>query len=216
VTSPVIRFPAGPVVLLGASYAKGWSLGVPGIPILNKGVEGQQTFELLERFDRDVVAAAPRAVIVWGFINDVFRAPAGGTDAALTRARDSLSRIVARAREEGIEPILATEVTARPRDNTWSEVVSGWIGRMRGKDAYQDTINRHVLAINQWIRDQARSQRLLLLDLQPVVSDPSTNRRRKEFATPDGSHVSAAGYEALTAYAVPILTKHFAPAAPGR
>jgi lysophospholipase L1-like esterase len=208
VTSP--KFPDGPVVILGASYAKGWNPQIPGVPVVNKGVEGQQTFEVLARFDRDVVPSAPRAVILWGFINDIFRAPEGGLDASISRARTSIAAMVDRARANGIEPILATEVTARPRDNTWSEVLAGWIGWLRRKEAYQDGINRHVVAINQWMRDYAKREGILLLDLQSAVSDPATQRRIKEYATPDGSHISPAGYEALTKYAAPVLGRHFA------
>ena len=204
-----LKHPHGPVVLLGASYAKGWHPVIPGVTLINKGVEGQQTFELLARFEQDVVAASPRAVIIWGFINDIFRAPQGQIDAALTRAREAIVSMVGRARAEGIEPILATEVTARPRDNTWSDTFSGWIGWLRGKEAYQDGINRHVMAMNTWLRDYAAREGLLVLDLQSAVSEPETARRRKPFATPDGSHISEAGYEALSAYAVPILQAHF-------
>ena len=45
------------------------------MPVINRGVAGQQSFELLARFDNDVVPERPRAVILWGFINDIFRAP---------------------------------------------------------------------------------------------------------------------------------------------
>ena len=76
---------------------------------------GQQTFELAARFDADVASVRPRAVIVWGFINDVFRAPPGQVDAAIARARRSTEEIVGKARQAGIEPILATEVTLRTR-----------------------------------------------------------------------------------------------------
>ena len=51
--------------------------------MINRGVNGEQSFEMLKRFDSDVVATKPRAVILWGFINDVFRVAPGGHDAAL-------------------------------------------------------------------------------------------------------------------------------------
>jgi hypothetical protein len=54
-----------PIVLLGASFAAGWQLPqVSGHPIVNKGVGGNHSFDMLARFDRDVVALRPRAVIV--------------------------------------------------------------------------------------------------------------------------------------------------------
>lgn len=197
------------VVLLGASYAEGWTLTLPGNPVINKGVTGQQTFELLARFDRDVVGARPRAVIVWGFINDVFRAPEGKVEESLARARKSLEEIVGRARAAGIEPILATEVTLRTRGETWSDTLRAWVGTLLGRSSYQETINQHVLATNDWLRGYAKEQRLLLLDLQPVVSD-SSGARLPECAKPDGSHISDEGYRRLSAYAEPLLRSHFA------
>jgi uncharacterized SAM-binding protein YcdF (DUF218 family)/lysophospholipase L1-like esterase len=207
--TPVASAPAVKVVILGASYAAAWTPPIPGVEVVNKGVTGQQAFELRERFDRDVVAEKPRAVIIWGFINDVFRADRAKVGDSLQRARASIEAMVAAARANGIEPILATEVTMGPRLE-WSEWFAGWVGWAMGKTSYQDYVNGHVLATNQWLRDYAAREKLLLLDLQPVVSDTS-NVRRKEYSKVDGSHITPAGYEALNRYAVPILAKHFAP-----
>jgi uncharacterized SAM-binding protein YcdF (DUF218 family)/lysophospholipase L1-like esterase len=196
------------VVILGASYAAGWNPIVPGVTIVNKGVAGQETFALRDRFARDVVELSPRAVIIWGFVNDVFRAPRPQIASRLDRTRANLREMIAQARAKGIEPILATEVTVRP-PLAMSETITSWIGWMLGKESYQDYVNGHVAAVNQWIRDLARDEHLLLLDLQPVLADGSGVRKR-EFSKDDGSHISPAGYAALSAYAQPRLAAHFA------
>jgi len=77
-----------------------------------------------------------------------------------------------------------------------------------GKKSYQDYINQHVLDVNQWIRDYAKQNGLLLLDLQPVISDDK-GWRKKEYATKDGSHISEKGYEKLTEYATRVLEEYF-------
>jgi uncharacterized SAM-binding protein YcdF (DUF218 family)/lysophospholipase L1-like esterase len=195
------------VVVLGASYAGGWDMKRVGdIPIINRGIAGQQSFEMLERFERDVVNARPRAVILWGFINDIFRAPADPT-AALDRVRQSYVAMIALARKHRIEPIVVTEVTIRPRDS-WSETLTGWIGGLLGKQGYHEYINRHVLDTNRWLIDLARRERLLVLDFQTTLGEQG-GRRRREFTNDDGSHITPAGYAALTAYASPILASHF-------
>ena len=199
------------VVILGASYAAGWHPKVAGVTIVNKGVAGQETFQLRERFAADVVALSPRAVVIWGFVNDVFRAPRPQVASRLERTRANLREMIALARENGIEPILATEVTVRP-PLAFSETVMAWVGWMLGKESYQDYVNGHVVVVNRWIRDLARTERLLLLDLEPVLADGSGIRRR-EFSKEDGSHISPAGYAALDAYAQPMLAAHFAAAA---
>lgn len=197
-----------PIVLLGASYAGGWQLPtIAGRTVVNKGVAGQESWELLDRFDRDVVAVRPSAVILWGYINDVFRAPREKIDEATARARRSVEQMIAQSRAAGIEPIVATEITIRAKDD-WAEWAASWVGWAMGKRSYQHYINGHVLALNDWLRELAKREHLLLLDLQPAVSD-SSGDRRKGMAKDDGSHLTPAGYEALTAYAVPVLEAHF-------
>jgi lysophospholipase L1-like esterase len=207
VTIPISN-PDGPIVVLGASYAGGWKMAAVGArPVINKGVAGQQSFEMLERFERDVVAARPRAVVLWGFINDIFRAPGGRIEDVLPRVRDSYLAMIALSRRYGIEPVLATEVTVRPNDGAL-ETLAGWIGRLRGKESYQDRINRYVMENNRWIVDLARREDLLLLDLQAALAEPG-GRRRRQFTAADGSHITPAGYDALTTFAQPILERHF-------
>jgi uncharacterized SAM-binding protein YcdF (DUF218 family)/lysophospholipase L1-like esterase len=200
--------PAGPLVLLGASYAGGWKAAtLGGLPVVNKGVAGQQSFELLARFDADVVSAQPRAVVLWGFANDVFRAPRERIADSMARMHASFIEMIARARAHGIEPIIATEVTIRA-PNTWSDWAMSWVGWVLRKTSYQEYVNGHILAQNAWLRDTAKQQGLLLLDLQPVVAEASGARGRA-YAQADGSHISEAGYEALAAYVNPRLAVHF-------
>lgn len=192
-----------PIVILGASYAAGWKLAsLDGIPVINAGVSGQQSFEMLARFDSDVVAKRPQAVVLWGFINDIFRA--GDIAQSMGRMRDSYAEMIKRARLEGIEPIIATEVTIRP-PKTLTETLMSIVGSLLGKKSYQDVVNGYVLEGNQWLRELARRDALLIVDLQAALAD-ATGRRRREFAADDGSHISAAGYDAVTTYAQPILS----------
>jgi uncharacterized SAM-binding protein YcdF (DUF218 family)/lysophospholipase L1-like esterase len=200
--------PDGPVVLLGASYAQGWKTPqLGGVSLVNRGVAGQQSFELLARFDADVLPARPRAVILWGFINDVFRSPRDKVGAAIARSRGSVEDMVKRARAHGIEPIVATEITVRQK-NTWSDNLATFVGGLLGRESYPGYVNGQVLENNRWLRTFAEREGLLLLDIQPVMSDASGYRKR-ELAVDDGSHISDAGYRALTGYVDPLLTTHF-------
>ena len=119
--------------------------------------------------------------------------------------------MIARARAAGIEPILATELTIRPLDS-WSETFGSWIGWALGKESYQAVINRRVIETNAWLRDLARREGLFVLDLHPQLSD-ADGMRRKAFAKADGSHIPPAGYDAINAYAVPLLDAHLKQAA---
>ena len=142
-------------------------------------------------------------MVVWGLINDVFRSSRERVDHSLTRTRDSYVKMIAAARAEGIEPVLATEVTV-PIGSSWTQAPMQILGALLGKESYQSWVNRHVLGTDLWLRELAAAEGLRLLDLQATLANPDGSRRA-EFATPDGSHISAAGYAALTAYAVPQL-----------
>ena len=150
------KYPGGPLVVLGASYAGGWSVpALAGVPLVNKGITGQQSFELLERFERDVVSVRPRAVLIWGFINDIFRTPRADVGAARIRMQESFAAIVSRAREAGVEPILMTEVTIRQPRSVMSEART-LVGRLMGRASYQAYVNGHVLELNSWLREFSR------------------------------------------------------------
>ena len=128
-------------------------------------------------------------------------------DAAVGRARDNMSRLVNAARQAGIEPVLMTELTITYPD-TLMERAAAIVGGLLGKSSYADYINSHVLATNQWLRQYAAREGVLLLETEAAMSDASGYRRRA-YATPDGSHISDAGYDALTRATLPVLTAHF-------
>lgn len=187
------------VVVIGASYAKGWKMSpLAGMQVINKGVGGEQTHEMLARFEKDVIEAAPRAVIIWGHINDIFRSTPEALENKLIRSRENISNMIEKAKHKGITPILVTEITL-PAGNSWSDRIGGWIGALRGKQSYQDQVNSHVIEMNQWTRAQAKAKQLTLLDFEKVLADKS-GRRKPEFATEDGTHLNTQAYEALTDY----------------
>jgi lysophospholipase L1-like esterase len=184
------------VVVLGASYAGGWQVEqIGGLPVVNKGVGGQESHEMLARFADDVTAVSPRYVILWGFINDIFRTDLDRAEERLGRSREDYRQMVALAREAGIQPVLATEITmARPPGLV--NTLRGWL---RGKPSYRERVNRHVISMNEWIREFGRSNAIPVLDFEAVFQDGDL-WRRPAYATADGSHVTAEGYRALTVY----------------
>jgi lysophospholipase L1-like esterase len=185
------------IVVLGASYARGWPVHeIAGRRVVNKGVGGEQSGEMLGRFDKDVIAPKPKSVILWGFINDIHRSPPGDVDATLARTRSNIVEMVRLARLHGVRPILATEVTIRPPAGL-ANTVAGWIARLRGKRSYAEGVNEHVIATNRWIREYAKEQGLAVLDFQSVLSD-ADGMRASAYAVEDGSHLSPAAYARLT------------------
>ena len=188
------------LVVIGASYARGWTDFSPGkFTVVNKGVDGDQSSGMLARFKKDVIDERPDVVIIWGFINDIFRSNREGIDPTLERTRKNMTEMVDLAKANGIKPVLATEVTIRGRSGI-KETIASWLGRIKGGESYQDYVNRHVFRTNQWIREYALEQGILLLDFQPILAD-GEGRRKPEYATEDGSHLSTAAYARLSQYA---------------
>lgn len=192
------------VVLIGASYVRAWPIQeLGGMQVVNKGVAGEQSFEMLQRFEQDVLSLKPSKVVIWGFINDIHRPQRENIDATMARTRASIEAMAQLAQRHGIEPILATEVTIRGKEDLrgW---VAGLTGKFRRKTSYQEYVNGHVLAINQWIRKYAEENHIPLLDFQSAITD-ERGFRKKEFATEDGTHISPMGYEKLTRYTEGVL-----------
>jgi lysophospholipase L1-like esterase len=192
------------LVIVGASYAADWKQpDLPGHVVVNRGVGGEETQAVLARFDRDVLALKPGAVIIWGHINNIHRAPPGGVQAAKDRAIANTREMVSRARAQGITVMLATEVTLSEAQG-FGNWVARTIGSIRGKKSYAETINGHVRDVNSALRVLAREQGLRMLDFEKALDDGGF--RSPDYTREDGSHISAAGYARLTAYTREALT----------
>lgn len=193
------------LIIIGASYAADWGTPpLPGFVITNKGVGGEESTAVRARFERDVIAARPDAVLIWGHINDIFRAPREQREQARKRAQENYRAMVESARAAGIEVILATEVTMTVGDS-WIDDIRGFIGRLRGRENYRVMINDDVKDVNTWLRVYAARNQIRVLDFEKAV-DGGNGSRREEFSTEDGSHISPEGYAALTDYARRQLT----------
>lgn len=187
------------MVITGASYAADWKTPpLPGFEVVNRGVGGEETHQVLARFDRDVIADQPAAVLIWGHINNIHRAPQGQVEVAKERAIADYREMVRRARESNIRVILATEVTLSEAVGLTNRLAA-FIGRLRGKQGYSSWVNEHVRAVNAWLRTYSAQERLTLLDFEKVVDD-GEGFRKLEYSRDDGSHISAEGYAALTKY----------------
>lgn len=185
------------IVILGASYAAGWKLSQLGeLTVVNKGVGGQESHEMLARFEKDVLALHPDYVIIWGFINDIFRADPNRLSERLEKTREDLRAMVEMAQSHGIKPILATEVTTQnPRG--FLNAVRGFIGRLRGKPSYAQFVSREVMRVNNWLRGYAKEHSIPVLDIERLFAGED-GLRKQAYVTDDGSHITPLAYEVLT------------------
>lgn len=191
------------IVLLGHSHVENWKVkSLAGFRTINRGRGGDHTGDLLERFDRDVLSDHPRAVIIWAFDNDVIDAPNPDKAAATERAKTNLMKLIETSRSHAIEPILTTEVTILPA--SFSQQMADTFLWLMGRSSYEERVNSRIVEWNTWVREQVRRRHLLLVDFQRALADLS-DRRRSQYATPDGVHLTKEAYDVITAQAAAIV-----------
>lgn len=187
------------MVIIGASYVADWGQPkLPGYTITNKGVNGEESSAVRARFERDVLALKPDVVLIWGHYNDIIRAPADKMAATTQKAQENYRWMTEQARAAGIEVILATEITI-PVPDTFKENAMAWVAGLLGKQDYRSRKNEQIKVVNVWLREYARAQKIKLMDLEQAL-DSGNGTRKVEYTREDNSHVSPAGYQAITQY----------------
>jgi acyl-CoA thioesterase I len=140
----------------------------PEWKVLNRGVNGQRSDQILTRFERDVVAEKPSIVIVLAGVNDIYQRR--GADSV----KRNLEAMYTLAERNGIIPAVATvlpyniagrqECESIREVNAWVEKASGASGRL-----FCDT--------NRAVRDKENPDLLA--------------------SSPDGLHPDVAGYRRM-------------------
>lgn len=139
----------------------------PGWRVLNKGVNGERTDEIRARFERDVLPAKPRFVVILAGVNDVYQ----GRDLRDTEA--DLTWMYDRAVKSRIEPVAATVMPftrATPEQNA------------------------RIRELNSWIAKTAVARGLAFIDLHAAVAAKDSPDALS--GSPEGLHPDRAGYAA--------------------
>jgi acyl-CoA thioesterase-1 len=148
----------------------------PDWDVINQGVNAQRSDVIAARFDEDVIAKRPAAVVIIAGVNDVYQ----GRPAQ--HVKDQLDTMYARAHDAGIRVVAGTIIpynTATPDQNA------------------------RVHDINAWIRAQADAGFVTFADTRAAVAaggNPDTLA-----SSPDGLHPDAAGYRRMADAIVPAI-----------
>ena len=166
------------VVFLGDSITDLWNLGAyfPGRPFINRGIGAQVTAQMLLRFQQDVVALNPSAVVILGGVNDVqgfmqAEAPDGiiGNVEAMADIADA----------HGIKVVLCSILPVNDYTPQAHDVV---------KERQPELLRR----LNARLRALARARGYAYADYDAVLSDEHGMMAAPY--TQDGIHPTAAGY----------------------
>jgi len=143
------------VVFFGNSITEGWARlfpqQFPGLPYIGRGIGGQTTPQLLVRFQQDVVALHPAAVVILAGTNDI----AGNTGpSTLQMIEDNLASMTAIGQANGIKVILSSILPVY--DYPWR----------RGLQPAPK-----IRAVNEWIRQYCARVGCTYLDYYSAIVD---------------------------------------------
>ncbi|MEC3909237.1 GDSL-type esterase/lipase family protein [Sphingobium sp. CR2-8] len=184
------------VVFIGDSITESWKLATPSLftrDVIDRGVSGQTTVQMLARFRQDVIDLHPAVVHIMGGINDI-ASPLG---TALTRS--NIQSMVDLAQANGITVILG-EITPS----------AFFAGAPETKPA------PHIVRLNRWLENYAREKRLVLAKYHGGLADRDNGMR--DGLSNDGLHPNRLGFDVMTPLAQAAIDTAFAhrAAAPDR
>jgi lysophospholipase L1-like esterase len=186
------------VVFMGDSITDSWvqpRFGgfFPGKPYVDRGISGQTTPQMLVRFRPDVIALAPKVVVILAGTNDL----AGNTGPmTLEQIAGNLQSMAELAKANGIRVVLASVLP-----------VSDY-GHKADGTPLQMTVGRppaSILALNAWIQTYAKENHEVYLDYFSATVDDQ-GFLKKELSE-DGLHPNGAGYAVMGALAEAAILK---------
>ena len=166
------------VVMLGDSITEFWEFpAVPGVSLINRGIAGQNSSQMLLRFEDDVVALSPFAVVLLCGTNDLrayVGTPASVSASALARILRNVRAMADIAKANGIRVLLC----ALPPVGSDSERVS------RSSEG--------IRSVNFWLEKFALERGYPFVDFHTALAD--LNGFLPEKFGEDGVHPNKQGY----------------------
>lgn len=166
------------VVFMGDSITEIWKQEDPGFfsrGIVDRGISGQTTSQMLVRFRQDVIDLHPEVVQIMGGTNDI----AGNTgDTTLAAIENNLASMAELARAHGIAVILAS---VPPATRFF------WNRQVKPAPA--------IVALNGWIRAYAKAHGDVYADYYDALRTPAGGMRAG--LSLDGVHPSVAGVHVM-------------------
>ena len=150
--------------LMRGSLSRGCGFNVV---VVNKGVNGDCSDGMLERFDRSVAREEPNYVILWAGINDLY------AGASLEHVAANIAELTERTRLMGAAPIVCalTPVEGSPH------------------------FNERIRTLNALIREHCEAEELPYVDLYSATANPE--QRLDPRYSDDGVHLSQEGYKVV-------------------
>jgi lysophospholipase L1-like esterase len=161
------------VILLGDSSTSGWDLDASfaGRNFVNRGIAGQATNQILARFQQDVGALHPKAVVIMAGTNDIAKGMAAN------QIQEDLMMMGDLAKARGIKPLFASVLP---------------VGGENAKTRPRAMIEQ----INRWIENYCKSEGFTFINYYSVMADPGG--QMKADLSDDGLDPNAKGYSVMS------------------
>ncbi len=175
------------VVFMGDSITENWGYSKNSIfqnpNYINRGISGQNTAQMVLRFNQDVIALKPKTVVILGGTNDI-----AGTHGDYTNAQiqSNIDKMCQMARANNIKIILAKILPAAHYN--WKPKVK--------------PVTR-INEMNSWLENYAKANNYPLIDYYSPMVD-GQNGLKPEYAI-DGVHPNDNGYEIMKKTALQVL-----------
>lgn len=179
------------IVCLGDSITYGYPDGpdyswvkllaaATGLNLLNRGISGETTGQMLARFNDDVVAEQPAYVIFAGGHND------GWMGVPLGEVEDNIRQVVEQAQQQGVCPILVL-----PAPLNVEQLLQNFQGTREEAEKYQAILQQ----IRNWIAQFAEASGIFALDFySPLLGSDGQGLPHLLL---DGGHPTHEGYRVL-------------------
>jgi lysophospholipase L1-like esterase len=175
-------------VFMGDSITDNWQnldTGMFTAGLVDRGISGQTTPQMLVRFREDVIALHPRAVHIMAGTNDI----AGNTGASTMEiVQGNIETMAELARAHGIKVILASIPPA---------AAFPWSPDKRPSPT--------ILAFNAWLKAYAARNGFMYVDYHAALADAAGGM--KPGLSSDGVHPTAAGYAIMRPLALAAVAK---------
>lgn len=176
---------------------------VRNITVLNKGIGGNNSNDLLKRLDRDVLAENPDLVILMAGSNDMINSKKFISYATF---RDNYQSLIHQLKSRGIQVVV---MSPPPVD-------TGYVFQRHNRQLFSQEPNAKLDSLNHLIRQLARDNEVHYIDLhQAFKAQGSPNRlsqslivNQANLGIPDGLHPTREGYQLIANEVYHYLNAH--------
>lgn len=171
------------VVFIGDSITDYWKLAdyFPGktYAVLNRGIDGQSTPQMLVRFRQDVIDLHPKVLVVLAGTNDI------ASVTGRTRNEDIEANYASMAELARLHRIRVVFASLLPVNNYTDDAKESFALRPRER----------ILALNAWLKDYCAKNGLVYLDYFSAMVDDKGMLKRE--LSDEGLHPNVAGYKVM-------------------